>query len=271
MSLHAQGGNRAIGLFVLENAAEQGFPDSFHIHLNTNLIKYSSSRNLIKVFETTFDPALKDSVFRKSMLMAAAYGSIRQNIRNENEILFRLMDFRNNSLHEKTIPIQNNSLDEAALTAALLIRSTFEGSPLSRLRIETDPSNLSILLDGKTEGLSPKELILNPGLHQIEIKGERIKPYSEVVHIASGATDNLFHQAEIKYYPTWFFLIVAAATTWESALMYHVEGKNRDKNPNRVESARDARIILTSIATIGWTGSGVCFWKNRKLNKRYLR
>jgi hypothetical protein len=263
--------NRTIGLFVLENAAEHGFPDSFHIYLNNHLVKHSSARNPLKIFSTTFDPALKDSAFRKSLLMAAAYGSIKNVNSNWNEVLFRLMDFRNNSLYEKTIPIQNNSLKEAALTAALQIRSTFDGSPLSRLRIDSEPSNLSIFVDGRAEGYAPKELILNPGLHQIELKGDRIKPYSEIVHIPSGATDNFFHQAEIKYYPTWFFLIIAVATTWESALMYHIERENRDKNSNRVESAKNARIILSSISTISWAGGGVCFWKNRKLTKKYLR
>jgi hypothetical protein len=262
---------RFIALFPVSGAVESGFPDSFHIHLFDHLLGYTSLTMPIRTFNIPFDPAIREMPLRNNFLLAAAYGVLKKNGNNEFEILFRIIDFRNNALSEKTIPLRFGGLNDAALTAALQIRSLFEGSPLARVRVDSDPANLQISVDGRNEGFSPKELILNPGLHQIELSGHRIKPYSEVVHIPAGATENFYHQAEIDYYPTWIFMILALATTWESMLMYHFEKENRDKNLQRVETARSARIVLSSLSVMGWAGSTFCFVKNRKLDKKYQK
>ncbi|MBL8024885.1 MAG: PEGA domain-containing protein [Fibrobacteres bacterium] len=264
-------GSGVIGFFPLEHAASHGFPDSFHIYMRSHLTRHSVTKVIIKEFDYPFDTEVRDSILRQQPMLAAAHGEIRETMQHEHQVVFRLLDFRRNILHEKIIPIQNNSLTEAALTAALQIRNTFEGNPLSRLRIDSEPSNLTIIVDGREEGNSPKELILNPGLHQIELKGYKIKNHSEIVHISSGGTENLYHVAKIDYYPTWLFMILAVATTWESALMYNVELENRNTNPNRAENARTTRLALSSIAAISWTGSGLCFWQNKKINKRYSK
>ncbi len=263
------GENNHIGIFPIDGAVQNGMADSFHIYLDNHISQSIGSMIPIIFLEIKFDTAFKNISVRNKPLKAATYGSFTHLGNNVLCIDFSIIDFYSNTVYNKIIPISEMNLNAAAATAALYMRSIFGGSPIARLAISSKPHFLEIYVDGKAEGLTPRELLLNPGLHQIEIRGYRIKKFSEIIHVTTGARKDIFYEAEVVYYPTWIFSLVAAACFWESILMYRIEVENRDKNVSRAESVRTSRAVFMSASVAGLIGSGLSYWKNRELRQKY--
>ena len=95
--------------------------------------------------------------------------------------------------------------DPAALQASLLAetnRRTLEqqaGPDAAKLQLRSVPGHATVYVDGMLVGMAPQLLILSPGKHKVEMRGQREETAERLVGILPKETQQVTLKLEVRY------------------------------------------------------------------------
>jgi hypothetical protein len=252
-------------LFKFENLLADTAFNHFNHYLAARLEQDLRTGFVVKVSDRVFEPASRDSLFHGS-LRIALYGRFEKGTDSAGLLRFKIHDVKSNTEEEKIITVNYMEKEDIAQIILLKTRSFLSRSILGTVAVTSSPLGMAVFLDGKPQGKTPREFFLKTGGYALEISGEHFEPYREDFAVVPGRSLNLGADMEFKGWPTKYWLLGAAATTWELMVVWFWESNNK-----RDDNVRYARLTLLSLSGIGWIGTGFCYLSNKSLKNMLFK
>ncbi|MFH0920203.1 MAG: PEGA domain-containing protein [Fibrobacterota bacterium] len=258
----------ALTLFRFENLLPDTSLTGFNVFLSEKFTHELQTGFAVSASDRLFETMHADSMVRGS-LRIALLGRFDKGPDGTAMLRFKIRDVKSGTEEEKIIAVSYMDREDIAQIVLLKTRSFLARSILGTVAVTSSPLGLNVSLDGKPQGRTPREFLLKSGAYQLEIRGEHFHPYRENFTVVPGRALNLGAAMEFKGYPTHYWLLGAAAVTWELMVMWVLEG-NYDRESRHYRNVHNIRITLLSLSGIGWIGTSYCFFSNKSLKNKLL-
>jgi len=281
----ADSAGELLGVFQFENALGDTQFTGFNQYLAGKLGQELMTGLSIKPWPLSFQDFFKNDSAKKENVRIALSGTFAKGKEGAPSLTFKILDLKAGTEQEKTIAVSTMEKEDIAQIILLKLKNFLEQGMLGRLNITSSPLGLSIDLDHRPSGITPKEFFLRSGRYQVELDGKYLVPYQEEIDVVPGKTINIRPEMEFKGYPTHYWFLGAAITTWELLVAYVLERSDyhtyqdaaagrgiTDKNSayRSYRNARYVRIGVLGLAGAGWIGTGFCYFSNKSIKKHYF-
>lgn len=274
-----------LGVFTFENQSGVSRFDDFADSLAVQLEKEMALDFTVKRWTLSFNDFFRSETEKRQKIRLALFGRFENGKDSTVSLRFHILDLSTGSEQDKTINASEMDEEDMARIILLKLKNFLEEGMLGRLNVASVPLGVSILLDQKYSGKTPKEFLLKAGTYHLELQGEFVQPYKQFIDVLPGRNVNLKAEMEFKGYPTSLWILGSAVVTWECLMVWILENSFHDdyrdavrgqiqKSPSVAyrdyKNTRLLRFSLLGVAGAGWIGTGFCYFSNKSLKTRYF-